>query len=53
MSNNDKPVILTSVYGPKAPAAAKFGVGATTREQVEEAAQARRDVKPGQYRGER
>jgi hypothetical protein len=34
--------ILVSTYGTKAPDAAKFGVGAQTRQQIEQAADARR-----------
>ncbi len=46
-----KPEILISTYGPKdkAPAAAKFGVGTSTREGVQGATDARRNAKPGDY----
>jgi hypothetical protein len=40
---SQKPDIKVSVYGSNAPDAAKFGVGTSTRQGVEEAAQARRD----------
>ena len=45
--SDEKP--LVSVYGPNAPKAAEFGVGATTLEEIEQATEARRNVKPGQY----
>jgi len=48
MSNQtEKPDVLVSTYGKNAPDAAKFGVGAITRREIEEAAQARRDQRPG------
>jgi hypothetical protein len=40
---------LVSVYGRDAPDAAKFGVGAQTIEQIRDAAEKRRDLKPGVY----
>ena len=43
MSNKDESnPILVSVYGKDAPKAAKFGVGATNRAEIEQAADARR-----------
>ena len=52
---DQKPDVLTDVYGPpsKTPAAARFGVGTSTREGAAEAADARRQVKPGQYDSKR
>ena len=49
MSKSEKPEILVSVYGDKAPAAAKFGVGTSTREGVQEATDARRNAPVGEY----
>jgi hypothetical protein len=54
MSDTDKtpnrPVdILVNVYGRNAPDAAKFGRGATTIQQIQEATDARRAQKPGDY----
>ena len=44
MSNTEKPEILVSVYGTDAPAAAKFGEGATTFAEVQQATEARREL---------
>lgn len=43
----EKPITHTDVYGRNAPDAAKFGVGATTRAEIEKATNARRDLRPG------
>jgi hypothetical protein len=48
-NSNEKPDVKVNVYGSNAPAAAKFGVGATTRQEIEEPTQARRDQRPGDY----
>jgi hypothetical protein len=50
MSNNtEKPVeILISTYGRNAPAAATFGVGATTLAEVQKAIGARRELSDAQ-----
>jgi hypothetical protein len=49
----EAPEILISTYGKDAPDAAKFDVGAQTRQQVEQAADARRAMsdasKPRKY----
>lgn len=39
-----KPRIIVDTYGTNAPDAAKFGVGATTLEQINEATRARREL---------
>jgi hypothetical protein len=45
-----KPTILTDVYGVRnVPAAAKFGVGTSTRQGAQEAQDARRAQRPGDY----
>jgi hypothetical protein len=45
-----KPAILTDNYGVRnVPAAARFGVGATTRQGAQEAQDARRAQQPGDY----
>jgi hypothetical protein len=41
--------ILVSTYGNKAPDAAKFGVGVSDQKRVQEAQDARRNAKPGEY----
>jgi hypothetical protein len=41
------PGILVNTYGTRAPAAAKFGVGTSTREGAKEAADAQRAQRPG------
>ena len=46
MSNKDE--ILISVYGRNAPAAARFGVGASTLREIEEATAARRELSDAQ-----
>jgi hypothetical protein len=42
-----KPEIYTDVYGTRAPAAARFGVGARDIAGAQEAADARRNAQPG------
>jgi len=42
--------ILTDVYGRDAPDAAKFGKGATTLAEINQATDARRQLRPGAYR---
>jgi hypothetical protein len=44
-----KPTILINTYGTSAPDAAKFGVGTSTRHGAQEAQDARRNVRPGEY----
>jgi hypothetical protein len=45
-----KPQVLTDNYGTRnVPAAAKFGVGTSTREGAQQAADARRAQRPGDY----
>jgi hypothetical protein len=45
------PPVLTDTYGPpsKTPAAARFGVGTSSREGAQEAQDARRTARPGDY----
>ena len=45
----EKPEILIDTYGNKAPDAAKFGKGTSTREGAQEAQDARRSARPGEY----
>jgi hypothetical protein len=52
-ANTERPEINTNVYGKSAPDAAKAGVGARSLEQINQAIDARRNQKPGQYYGER
>jgi hypothetical protein len=48
--HGQKPAILTDTYGVKnVPAAAKFGVGTSTREGAQQATDARRAQRPGDY----
>ncbi len=42
MSNTEKPVVLVDNYGAKAPAASRFGIGASNLAQINEATAARR-----------
>jgi hypothetical protein len=52
MSNeNTKPDHLVDVYGDsaRAPDAAKFGKGTSTREGAQQAQDARRNARPGDY----
>jgi hypothetical protein len=45
-----KPEILVDTYGRRnVPAAARFGVGVSTREGAQQAADARRAQRPGDY----
>jgi hypothetical protein len=44
-----KPAILTDVFGSRPPRAAEFGRGVSDRAGAQEACDARRNAKPGEY----
>jgi hypothetical protein len=48
--SDSKPELLISTYGNRGvPDAARFGKGTSTHEGAQEAQDARREVKPGEY----
>ncbi len=51
MTKYEKPEILTDVYGSRPPKAAESfgGNGVTTLAEIQEATDARRNAKPGEY----
>jgi hypothetical protein len=49
MSESTKPEVIVNVYGNKPPRAAEFGKGVSDIAGVQEAIDARRNAKPGEY----